>query len=121
MTIDTNILIAYLNGEEEVVSVLNEWKQSNHSLFISSISIAELLALSRLGPQEINEIRHFLRQFISVSLDDRLAEYTAFVQRRNNLKLPDAAVASTALINNVPLVTRDIQFRRVKELTVISI
>jgi predicted nucleic acid-binding protein len=37
MVLDTNILIAYLNGEEKVIKMLSEWKNSGRALFISTI------------------------------------------------------------------------------------
>lgn len=120
MTIDTNILIAYLNGEEKVRTILDDWKQSNRPLFVSSISIAEVLALSSISPQEARLIKQFLGQFISVPFNDDLAEFTALIQRKYQLKLPDAAIAATALMRRVPLVTRDIQFQKIKELVVVS-
>ena len=45
MTIDTNILISYLNGETKVQEVLDDWKQSNRLLFVSSITVAELVVV----------------------------------------------------------------------------
>jgi len=80
MTIDTNILIAYLNGETKVQEFLDDWKRSNRLLYISSISVAELLALPNLSPQDVDNIRQFLHQFISVPFNNELAEATALVQ-----------------------------------------
>ena len=121
MTIDTNILIAYLDGEKVVQATLDDWKQSNRPLFISSISVAEIFALSALGAQEINQIRGFLQHFISVPLNNEMAELAALVQRKYHFKLPDAAIAATALLRRSPLVTRDRQFQKVKELIVVSL
>jgi len=39
MTIDSNILIAYLNGERKVVDTLREWNEEGRTLFISSVTL----------------------------------------------------------------------------------
>ena len=45
------------------------------------------------------------------------------VELRNTyrLKLPDAIVAATAIINNIVLVTADSDFKKIKELQLITI
>lgn len=121
MTLDTNILIAYLNGEASVVVGVSDWVRDGRALFISSVSVAEVLAQPGLGPSELDRARRFLRVFISIPFDDALAEQAAFLRRMYRLGLPDAAIAATALTRGVPLVTRDRQFRRVREITVVAV
>jgi hypothetical protein len=121
MVLDTNILIAYLNGEGKVIKMLSEWKSSGRALFISTISKAEVLSLPQLLPKDIEKIRFFLNNFFSVPFDDSIAEKAAFIRRIYKLKLPDAGIAATALAYNLPLVTRDCQFKKIKEIIVIEI
>ena len=121
MVIDSNILIDYLNGEEQVIETLSKWKLSGRSLLISSISRAEILASPSLNPMQITEIGDFLEEFISISFDDRIADMAARLRRDYRIKFPDAGIAATALIQRMPLVTRDRQFVRVPELEVIEI
>lgn len=121
MTLDTNILIAYLNGETSVVQEVSRWKQEGRALFISSVTTAELLSLPTLSPDESETVLMFLRGFISTPFDDTLAETVAVLRRKYQIRIPDAAIAATALARGVPLVTRDRQFRKIKELHVIEI
>ena len=121
MILDTNILIGYLNGEENIVKTINDWKRAGQVLFISSISVAETLALPNLTPKEINKIKAFLKNFLSIPFDDIIAERAALIKRIYNLTLPDSAIAATALSHNLPLVTRDQQFRKIQEITVVEI
>ncbi len=121
MTLDTNILIAYLNGEANAVVAVSDWVRDGRALFISSVSVAEALALPGLTPQELDRVRKFLKNFISIPFDDALAETTAFLKRIYRFSLPDAAIAATAISRGTPLVTRDRKFGRIRGITVISI
>lgn len=121
MILDTNILIAYLNGEIEVIETLSSWRRENRALFISSISVAEVLSLPSLSPQDTQKIKIFLSDFIAIPFDNYLAETVAQLRRKYKISIPDAVIAATALIRNAPLVTRDVGFRKVKELNIIEI
>lgn len=121
MTLDTNIIIAYLNGEQEVIVTLTNWKREGHPLFVSSLTVGEVLSLSHLTSRDIQKIKTFLAAFIVVPLDNTIAERAAFLRRLYRLLLPDAGIAATALEYAVPLVTRDRTFQKVKELTVVVI
>jgi len=46
MTIDANIIIAYLTGDSKIVKALSGWKQAGVPLFLSSIVEAEILSFS---------------------------------------------------------------------------
>ena len=118
MVIDTNILIAYLNNEAIVVELLDSWRVSGKSLIISSITTVEILSLNTLTPQKIKKVRLFLQTFLTCPLDTSLAETAAALRRKYCLKTPDAIVAATAQTFKLPLITRDHQFRKIKELTV---
>ncbi|MDP3956447.1 MAG: type II toxin-antitoxin system VapC family toxin [bacterium] len=116
MILDTNILIAYLNGETPVIDAISKWRREGRALFISSVSFAEVLALPTLTSREVDTVERFLRAFISAPLDNDLAVVAALLKRTYRLKLPDAIIAATALTRKVPLITRDRQFRRIREI-----
>ncbi len=120
MILDTNILIAYLDGQKQVVEAIQSWR-SRGPLFISTVTTLEMLAFAELTPADTEKIKNFLQGFISIPLDDFLAETAALFKRTYNLELPDAAIAATAATKQLPLVTRDRQFRKIREITVIEI
>ena len=121
MTLDTNILIAYLEGEETVVAFVLTQKEAGRTLFVSSISVAELLSRNTLTSTDIAHIKNLVGSLLSVPLDDELAEAVGALRRKYKLPIPDAAVAATALVRQSPLVTRDKGFRKIKELTFIEL
>ena len=121
MILDTNILIAHLNGEVRVIEILSDWKQSGRPLFISSISFAETLALPGITLQERDKIRAYLSSFLSIPFDNTIAEAAAVFKGIYRMGLPDAAIAATAYTQNFPLVTRDHQFRKIKEISVVEV
>lgn len=121
MVIDTNIIIACLSAEPRATFALSEWKRDGRVLFVSSITVAETLALPALTSAELARVQAFLRNFISVPFDDPIASAAAYLRRSYGLEIPDAAIAATALTRNVPLVTRDRQFRHISEISVLTI
>ena len=121
MVLDTNILISYLNGEQSVIDFISGLKRQGRALFISSINVAEILALPDLTTSDIKNIKQFLSEFISVPFNDVLAETAALIKRIYKISLPDAAIAATALTYKVSLITRDKQFKKIKELNVLSL
>ena len=58
---------------------------------------------------------------MSVPFDDGLAEQAAYLRRVYSLSLPDAGVAVTAMSKNLPLVTRDSDFKDISELEVVDL
>ncbi|OGY84610.1 MAG: hypothetical protein A3F54_00335 [Candidatus Kerfeldbacteria bacterium RIFCSPHIGHO2_12_FULL_48_17] len=118
MLFDTNILITYLNGDPEINTAINQLIQNRRALFISSISTAEILSLPSLQPKDIDDIKKFLKNFISIPLNDPIAEAAAFLRRiYPKFSLPDLMIAGTAYFHNMQIVTRDKQMHKIREIT----
>ena len=124
LTLDTNILIAYLGGEEGVITQIQEWKRLNTILIISSITECEVFSFSRLSLAEEEQIEQFLKEsFTAFPFDGIRARHAAAVRRKIvRLKLPDAAIAALALEMGTPLVTRNLgDFKNIPHLESFSI
>lgn len=103
--IDTNIIIYYLEGEQAAVSFL----QANRGkLYISSITWMETLSY-QFSPDEEQLVRAFLQEFRQVEISFPVMELSVEIRRMKRLKLPDAIIASSAIQNNLTLVTRNIK------------
>lgn len=121
MTLDTNILIAYFNGDEKVVEAVSEWKKNGKAIYISSIAFAEILAYPAVTPSDVETIRDFVDKSFPVPFNNEVAEVAALLRRKYQLKLPDAGIAATAMIYRSPLVTRDRQFQKIQEITTVVV
>lgn len=123
MTIDANIVIAYLGGEDFVIRILSQWREEGRPLFLSTVAETEILSFSRWTHEEQITTERFLEEnFASISFDRRIARIAAEIRRMKKLKFPDAAIAATALFTRTPLVTRNQRdFKNIKELRLISL
>ena len=100
--LDTNILIYYWKGEIPLSEVKNIEDILKRSLIISIITKIELLGHSKVLP-----------------VDDDLADLTIELRRNSNIKLADALIAATALLNDLVLVTRNEEdFAMIDDLTI---
>ena len=123
MTIDSNIVIAYLEGEQKVVDQLSIWKEQNRPLFLSTIAEAEVLGYPEYTPQERDRTARFIENnFVPVLCDRGIAYRAAVLRATITIKLPDALIAATALLTGTPLVTQNIKdFRHVPGLEIVSL
>ncbi len=121
MTIDANIIIAYLGGDEEVVSALSVWQEEGRILFLSTVAETEVLSFSQWTKEEEHTTALFLEEnFTSISFDRMIARIAARIRQTTKVKFPDAAIAATALFTHTPVVTRNQRdFKRVNGLQVV--
>lgn len=120
MVLDRNILIGYLNGDPLLVRQLDAWRSSGPLLIISSITITEVLSLATLTPSRVRQYGQFLRTFQVMPPSEAIAEEAARLRRTYTLSVTDSLIAATALDLDVPLITRDAEFIRVRELSLVT-
>ncbi|MDP3725082.1 MAG: type II toxin-antitoxin system VapC family toxin [Nanoarchaeota archaeon] len=123
MTIDANIVIAYLGGDGPVIKVLSEWKKEGRPLFLPTVVETEILSFSRWTGEEQKYTEQFLEEnFISVSFSRLVSRIAAEIRRENKIKFPDAIIAASALFTKTPVVTRNIRdFKRISGLQIVSL
>ncbi len=107
---DTNALIYLLNGNSCMAPYLEK------SLAYSVISEMELLSYSGITPEEENSIKSLLSASEEISLTTAIKEKTIELRKKYKTKLPDAIVAASAIIKNLPLITADKGFNQIEEL-----
>jgi toxin FitB len=100
---DSNILIYHLRGS------LNQ--RGKDLVFTGlggegaySIISKELLGFNQSAGEE-QQARLFLSGLQELELTSRIAEQTIQIRKNHRIKLPDAAIAATAIIHQLELVT----------------
>lgn len=107
---DTNALIYLLNGDSCMFPYLEK------NLTISIISTMELLSFSGMTETEGQSIRAFINDCKEIALSNEIKEKTIEIRKKYRTKLPDAIIAASAIVNNLPLITADKGFNQIEEL-----
>lgn len=106
---DTNILLYLIAGNKGVLDYLND------EFYISEITEIELL-----GNKNITALQHSSRTKIIdsctiITLSENIKKLTIQLKQLYTLKIPDAIIAATAIYLNLPLLTADKDFKKIKE------
>ena len=112
--LDTNIILYLLNGDETLAELLN-----GKQLYISVITELELLAYKGITPEEEKIINEFVSQCKTITITTAVKQETIRIRKTYNTKLPDSIIIATALYLDLPLITSDIEFKKVEEITLI--
>ncbi|MBW4513694.1 MAG: type II toxin-antitoxin system VapC family toxin [Timaviella obliquedivisa GSE-PSE-MK23-08B] len=105
---DSNILIYQLNGSlnERGNTFLEDGLVGEGAYSI--VSKIELLGFQQPKLAEA-QARELLASLIEISLSLEVAEQAIKIRKAHKIKLPDAIVAATALVDGLRLVTRNIR------------
>ena len=76
----------------------------------------ELISFSGITESEENNIKSLLLDCNEINISDEIKEKTIEIRKKYKTKLPDAIVAASAIVNNIPLITADKGFNQIKEL-----
>jgi len=104
--LDTNIVLGFLNGHE-AISRLFQNHLTGKKLAVSQITRLELLGYPGINSNEEKILNQFLDLVDVLPLNDLVADKTISLRRTTRLKLPDAIIAATAMVNELTLVTCD--------------
>lgn len=123
MTLDANILIAYLNGDSLAIEFIKKSRSEGLPLFLPTVAESEILSFPNWSMGERQSTEEFLEEnFTSITFDRLIARIAAEIRRDSKIKFPDAAIAATALFTRTPLLTRNIQdFKNVLGLKILTI
>ncbi|MBP6432248.1 MAG: type II toxin-antitoxin system VapC family toxin [Ferruginibacter sp.] len=112
---DTNILLYIISGNSNIKSYINA------DFYISEITEIELLGNKGVS-KEILEIRkEAIDESAIVGITEQIKQITIHLKQIYTLKIPDAIIAATSIYLNLPLLTADKDFKKIKELDLILI
>lgn len=112
---DTNFLIYIHEGNKLFEPFLD------YDFGVSFISEVELLGFKGLTKSEESKLRLLLNDCFLVEWNFKIKEQTIKLKKSYTIKLPYAIVAATALTHNIPLVTADKGFSKIKELDLVLV
>jgi hypothetical protein len=115
---DTDVIIEFYKNNRQIVFELE--KIGENGIAISPVTIAELF-YGALNKKELQQINKDVNSLKILGFNPEIGETLLFLMSKyslaNNLKIPDAIIAATAIVNNVELFTLNVRdFRFIKEL-----
>ena len=111
--LDTNAVIQLLDGNPSLIKMVED----SDFLAISVISKLEFLSYPDLTEDEKNafsELLEDLTVFDLMASDSALMQEAVAMRIDGGLKLPDAVIAATALVNGCEVITNDVHFTHQK-------
>lgn len=114
--LDTNAFIYFFEGRVNITNLV----VSTPEIYFSAISEIELLSADGLTQGEIDSIKDFLSLCKRVELTPAIIEQTISIRRQYRFKVPDAVIAASAIVLEIPLVSADAHFRDIAEIDLIS-
>jgi predicted nucleic acid-binding protein len=105
--IDTNILVYYYEGLIPANTVQEVDEILRQSFNVSIISKIEFLGWSKYDEEQYQKAVLFIEGAVVISLSEEIVSSTIRIRREKSIKLPDAVIAATCLVNDFTLVTRN--------------
>ena len=120
LLLDTNSIIALLSANMQLIKLI----ENADELYISIVNELEFKSFSDISKQDLALFDEFAS---GINIIDLLATNkvlkSKIIEMRNQyrLKLPDAIIAASAIVNDIVLITADKGFKKVEELQLIII
>lgn len=102
--LDTNIVI-YLHGAQLEDAVADKLQNSN--LDTCNIIIAEVLGYKSIDPEDVRYFEDLFATMNNHIFDKEVTSKVIELRQTTNIKLPDAIIAATALVNGLVLWTHN--------------
>ncbi len=115
--VDSNIIIYHLNQDSIATTFLSEHYEE---IAISQITFVEVLSFP-FGDEVEKEIRELLSTFDIIDVTNEVSSQAVENRRIKKIKVPDNIIASTAMVNDLILVTRNVKDFKVFNVDVLNI
>jgi predicted nucleic acid-binding protein len=103
--IDTNIAIGYIGNSLSVQSMDRLDKVFNHEYHISVVNKIELLGYPDLDSNEEDKFKLLINNAIIHPIDNKTIDKAIAIRKKHKIKLPDAFIAATCLVNGLSILT----------------
>jgi hypothetical protein len=108
--VDTNCFIYLLDENPIILPFIND------SWAFSYITEMELLSKKEMKANEDLLTRELLNSCYKINHSQPITELVINLRRNNNIKLPDAIIAASAQLLQLPLITADKTFARLTDI-----
>ena len=117
MLLDSNILIyGAEEGEPRLDAIL-----ARSDLAVASVSCIETLGYHRLSDAERQGLEAAIARMTVLALEDAVVGWAISLRQERKMGLADAIIAATALVHQLPLVTRNVDdFKHVAGLEIVN-
>jgi tRNA(fMet)-specific endonuclease VapC len=115
--IDTSAVIKYLNGVLSPPALLFMDNTISDERTISFVSEIELQSWNPINADDLKVYQFFVSNSTVIGVNDAIIQKTIDIRKSFKLKLPDALIAATAIVNNLTLIAdNDKDFKKVSDL-----
>ncbi|MBU4360540.1 type II toxin-antitoxin system VapC family toxin, partial [Patescibacteria group bacterium] len=105
--LDTNSILYYLKRQKNLSQHFVNIVEGSDLISLSVVTKIELFSYPGLQIDEENKIKEFINDFKVDDLENDIVDKTIEIRKKYKLKLPDAIISATALINNAILITHN--------------
>ena len=112
---DTNFLI-YLHEGNKIIEPFLEY-----NFGVSFVSEIEILGFHGITKSDETKLKLLLNDCFQIEWNTKIKEQTIQLKKKYSIKLPDAIIAASCLVYDIPLVTADKGFSKIKELDLVLI
>lgn len=117
MLLDSNIIIY---GASPDYPQINDFI-ARREVFASAISYVEVLGFHRLTPEIEQTLRDLFVTIALIPIDQQILDGAVSLRCQRSMSLGDSIVAATALLRDLPIVTRNVKdFQWIEGLTTIN-
>lgn len=109
LVVDTNVLINLAEGKPGLDQYVN-----GNRLYVSSITEIELLGWYKITKEQVAFFTLLLSDCKIVGLKSEVKKLAIGLKQKQKVRLPDAIIAATSLYLDLPLVTYDSGFEKIK-------
>lgn len=118
--IDTNIAIGYIGNRLSLKAMDNLDQIFDGEYHLSVINKIEILGFPDLDKTEEAKFNLLINHAVLHPIDNKIIEETISIRKKHKIKLPDAIIAATCLVNGLGALTLNTKdFENINGLTVI--
>jgi len=118
---DSNTVIDFIAGlyPDKAIKRLNQFIDTE--IIVSVITKIEVLSFDPGKDDNYTILVDFFKESYILELTDDIVNKTIQIRQKQKIKLPDAIIASTALVNGLVLVSRNTKdFKNIPDLEVLN-